>query len=411
MSKPIYILGGHQTDFARVWSREGLDYSDMIREATLAALGDAQLDAHEIEAIHVGNAMGELYRGQGHLASVVAQVVPELWGVPAMRHEAACASSSLAILAASAEIESGRYDCILIIGVEEEKNIIGDQASKIQNSAGWGEREGFDCKFMWPATFGRLADEYGERYGIDRRHLRAISEINFSNAKGNPRAQTRRWNFSEDSFADDDTSNPMIEPGVRRSDCSQITDGAVALVLCSTEFAAAHSSRIGVPLDQMAAITGWGHRTAGIRLLDKFERSREQPYIFPHVRQALVDAWARAGISGPEQLDGVETHDCFTSTEYMAIDHIGLTPPGQSWRAIEDGSIARDGKLPFNATGGLIGIGHPIGAAGARMALDAARQVTKRAGDCQIAGARTMQTLNIGGSCASVASLVISRAS
>lgn len=114
MPEPTYILGGHQTDFARVWSRQGQDLSDMMRESTEGALAAAGLDASSIESIHVGNAFAELQRAQAHLGAMVAAVVPALWGVPAMRHEGACASASLAVLAAMAEIESGRYDCILV---------------------------------------------------------------------------------------------------------------------------------------------------------------------------------------------------------------------------------------------------------------------------------------------------------
>ena len=99
----IYLLGGHQSDFARAWSREGLDLSDILRDGILGALDACKLDPSDIDAVHVGNAFGELYRGQGHLAAMVAQVVPELHGVPAMRHEAACASSSIAVLAAMSQ--------------------------------------------------------------------------------------------------------------------------------------------------------------------------------------------------------------------------------------------------------------------------------------------------------------------
>ena len=129
--------------------------------------------------------------------------------------------------------------------------------------------------------------------------------------------------------------------------------------------------------------------------------------MFPHVRKAITDAWRRAGIPGVESLDGIETHDCFTSTEYMAIDHFGMTPPGQSWQAIESGLVEIDGKCPVNASGGLIGVGHPVGATGARLLLDAGRQVTGTAGDYQVAGARTYGTLNIGGSVGTVVSLVV----
>lgn len=409
MTRPVYILGGHQTDFARVWSREGLDISDMLRETAEGALAASGIDVDAVQSVHVGNAFGELQRGQAHLGALATQVVPGLWGVPSMRHEGACASSSLAVLAAMAEIEAGRYDCVLVVGVEEFKNLSGNEASVNQNAAAWQGREDIDCRFMWPAAFGQVAAEYERRYGLDRRYLNRIAEINYGNAKRNPLAQTRRWQFEASSFTDDDTANPLIEPGTRRQDCGQITDGGCAVVLASGEFAARHAARHAGRGGRapVARIAGWGHRTAGIRLRDKFERSRDDAYVFPHLRQAIVDAWKRAGVTGVDAIDGIETHDCFTTTEYVAIDHFGLTPPGQSWQAIEDGRIAPDGRCPVNRSGGLIGCGHPVGATGSRMLLDAARQVTGQAAEMQIEGARRMQTLNIGGSCATVVSFVV----
>lgn len=405
----IYLLGGHQTDFARAWSREGLDFTDMMREAIDGALAATNLDPADIDAIHVGNAFGELYRNQGHLAAMVAQVKPEFYGKPAMRHEAACASSSIAVLTATAEIEAGRYDCVLILGVEEEKNLPGDEASKIQNAASWQGHEDIECRFMWPAVFGRIAKEYDERYGLDRRYLNRIAEINRTNAMRNPLAQTRKWRFDPDAFTDNDELNPIIEPGTRRQDCGQITDGAVAIIVASDRFIERYAKKRGAKPSDFPQITGWGHTNAGIRFLDKIERSRGQDYIFPHVRKAITDAWKRADLPGVTALNGIELHDCFTSTEYMAIDHFGLTGPGQSWRAIEDGVIAMGGACPVNASGGLIGVGHPVGATGARMLLDAGRQVTGTAGDYQVEGARTYQTLNIGGSLGTVVSFIVQR--
>ena len=407
MSAPVFVLGGYQTDFAKAWSRQGQDISDMVREATLGALDACGLDAQAIESIHVGNAFAELQRNQAHLGAMVSQVVPQLWGVPAMRHEGACASSSLAVLTAMAEIESGRYDCVLVLGVEEFKNTAGDVASVNQNAASWQGHEGIDCTFMWPAAFGLLAQEYDRRYGLDRKYLNRIAQINYANAKRNPLAQTRKWQFDELSFTDDDQANPVIEPGTRRQDCGQITDGACAVVLASARFAQAHAAKgVKAPL---ARISGWGHRNAGLRLSDKLERSRDQAYVFPHVREAIEHAWRRAGIQGTQALSGIETHDCFTTTEYMAIDHFGLTAPGQSWQAVEQGWIEPGGRCPINPSGGLIGCGHPVGATGSRMLFDAARQVTGQAGPCQIEGAQRIQTLNIGGSCATVVSFVVER--
>ncbi|CAN5565122.1 acetyl-CoA acetyltransferase [soil metagenome] len=403
MTPDTYILGGHQSDFAKAWSRNGQDISDMVRESTLGALENAKLDASAIESIHVGNAFGELQRQQAHLGSMVSQVVPELWGVPAMRHEGACASSSLGVLAAMAEIEAGRYDCVLVLGVEEFKNTAGDVASQNQNAAAWQGHEGFDCKFMWPAAFGKVAQEYDQRYGLDRKYLNRIAELNYASARRNPLAQTRKWQFSELSFTDDDEANPVIEPGTRRQDCGQITDGACAVVLASARFVKEH----GLNAAKLPRISGWGHRNAPLKLMDKLEHSRGQTYVFPHVRTAIEDAWRRAGVAGIADMHGVETHDCFTTTEYMAIDHLGLTPPGQSWQAVEDGVIDPGGACPINMSGGLIGCGHPVGATGARMLFDAARQVSGQSGACQIEGAKRIQTLNIGGSCGTVVSFVV----
>jgi acetyl-CoA C-acetyltransferase len=407
MVSPVYILGGYQTDFARGYAREGLDISDMMREAIEGALADSNVDVADVDTVHVGNAFSELQRQQGHLGAMASQVVPGLWGKPAMRHEGACASSSLAVLSAMSEIEAGRYDVALVIGVEEQKALPGDQSSIAQNAASWQGNEGISCTFMWPAVFGLLGEEYAYRYGLDRQYLNRISEINYGNAKLNPLAQTRAWKFTDLSFTDDDIANPIIEPGTRRQDCGQITDGATALVLVSERYMQQHATRTNTKREETAQILGWGHRNAGIKFLDKLDRSKNDTHVFPHVRDTISDAFTRAGIADVMQLDGIETHDCFTTTEYMAIDHFGITAPGESWKAIESGLIERDGDLPINPSGGLIGGGHPVGATGARMLFDASKQVTRTAGDVQIENAKTFATLNIGGSLSTVASFVV----
>jgi acetyl-CoA C-acetyltransferase len=182
-----------------------------------------------------------------------------------------------------------------------------------------------------------------------------------------------------------------------------VTDGAAGLVLASARYVAEHGGRAA------ARLLGWGHRTAGLSLAAKLQRSAGEPYLLPHLRAAIVDAYRRAGIAGPEALHGIETHDCFTVTEYLAIDHFGITPPGEAWRAIEDGRLERGGALPVNPSGGLIGLGHPVGATGVRMLLDAARQVDGQAGDTQVEGARRFATLNIGGSGTTVVSFVVGK--
>ena len=399
MSVPVYVLGGYQTDFARNWNKEGKDFSDAFAETVTGTLDATSLEPADIDVAHVGNFAAELYCNQGHLGGFFAELDPAFAGVPAARHEAACASGSISLLMASAEIEAGRYDTALILGVEQMKTVDPATGGDYLGTAAWYDREAKGIEFPFPRLFAGLGDVYEERFGLKQSHLTRIAEINYSNARRNPRAQTREW-------FDDDIATQICEGKYDRNvagrlhvrDCSQITDGAVGLVLASAESARRHAERRGIELDEIPQILGWGHTTAAIRFETKLEQSRDSEYVLPYTRRAITDALGRAGLEDIWAVDGVETHDCFTTSQYMAIDHFGLTAPGQSWQAIEEGVIEFDGQLPFNASGGLIGAGHPVGATGVRQVLDAHRQVTGTAGDYQIEGARKIATLNIGGS-------------
>ncbi|MCA9675288.1 MAG: thiolase domain-containing protein [Kofleriaceae bacterium] len=398
MTRPVYILGGYQTDFARNWTKEGKHISAMIREAVEGTLAATGVEGREVQVGHVGNFAAELYAMQGHLGAFLVDCDPAFAGLPTGRHEAACASGSIALLAASAEIEAGRYDCALVVGVEQMKTVNPAVGGDFLGTAAWYEAEAKGIEFPFPKLFGKLGDEYDRRYGLKDEHLAHISAVNYANAKRNPRAQTRTWYMSEAHACGTGDYNAAIGGRIKISDCSQVTDGAVGVILASPEFAEAWAARRGVQLDHTARLAGWGHRTAPLRFDDKVAASAGDPYVLPHTRQAILDAYQRAGIADCWALDGIETHDCFTTSEYMAIDHFGLTAPGESWKAIEDGVIDFGGKLPINASGGLIGAGHPVGATGVRQVLDATLQVTGRAGKYQIDNARRVATLNIGGS-------------
>ena len=194
---------------------------------------------------------------------------------------------------------------------------------------------------------------------------------------------------------------------IRKLDCGQITDGAAVLFLANERCARDYAARHGLSLDQIPRIKGWAHRNAPMLLAEKLRASEGASYLFPHIRQLFEEALARARLADIDQVDGLEVHDCFNITEYMVLDHVGLQPVGEAWRSVENGDIAEGGRLPINASGGLIGLGHPVGATGVRMALDCYRQVQGSAGDYQIEGARNMMTFNLGGSATTCASLVI----
>lgn len=400
----VWVVGGYQSDFARNLTREGKGLADLTGQVVVETLEASRMPARDVEVVHVGNAFGELFSGQAHLGAMPATVVPELWGLPSARHEAACASGSIAILSAMADLGAGHYDAALVIGVELEKTVSGDDAARHMAAAAWVGHEGEGATFMWPHMFDRVAAEYDRRYGLQDSHLGAISELNLANARRNPNAQTRSWTTPKRDVADmDDSTNPVVEGRLRRSDCSQVTDGGAGLLLVNDAYLRAHPD---VRDRVLARIEGWGHRTVGLALDQKLQRDPDNPYVLPHVRETVQDAFRRAQVD-LDDLDGVEVHDCFTPSEYLAIDHVGLTGPGESWKAIENGDIAMGGRLPVNPSGGLIGGGHPVGATGVRMLLDAAKQVSGTAGGYQVEGARRFATLNIGGSTATTVSFVV----
>jgi acetyl-CoA C-acetyltransferase len=410
MANPqVYVLGGTQTDFARNWTKEGKHISAMIREAVSGGLEATGIEPAEVQVGHVGNFAAELYSMQGHLGAFLLEVDPGFSGMPTARHEAACASGSIAVLAASAEIEAGRYDLSMVVGVEQMKTVDPKTGGDYLGTAAWYETEAKGVEFPFPKLFGKLGDEYDKRFGLKDEHLGRISAVNYGNAKHNPLSQTRNWYMTEDHANATGKFNTVIGGRIKVSDCSQVTDGAVSLFLASKRYAAQYAKRRNLKLDQLPRILGWGHRTAPLEFAAKVKESAANPYVLPHTRQAIVDALRRAGLADVWGVAGIETHDCFTTSEYMAIDHFGLTRPGESWKAIEEGVIDMGGKMPINPSGGLIGAGHPVGATGVRQLLDAWKQVSGRAGDYQVENARRFATLNIGGSGTTSCAFVVGR--
>ena len=408
MTEKIYILGGYQTDFAQNWLKNGLDLFDAFKDTVHKGLEEVKLSPHDIDVAHVGNFTAELFCSQGHLGAFFSASDPAFYGIPASRHEAACASGSIATLAAASEIESERYGIAAVIGIEQMRNVSGEEAAQnIGGPAMWSGHECQDVDFPWPYIFSELTNEYNKRYGIDQKHLSRIAEINFSNAKKNPNAQTRNWNFTENSFKNHDKENPVIEGNTRKMDCGQITDGAAIIFLASDKRAREYAKSRNIDIEKIPNIKGWGHKTGPITYQEKIEFSKDKDYVFPHVKETIEDAFRRANFSGVNDLDGIETHDCFTSTEYMAIDHFGITKAGESWKAIELGEIEIGGRIPINPSGGLLGLGHPVGATGVRMLLDTYKQCSGTAGDYQVEGANNFATLNIGGSATTVVSFVV----
>ena len=397
----VYILGGAQTDFERNWKKEGKGMVALLKEVMADGLENAGLSFGDVAALNkenkvacfVGNFIAEKYTEQGHLGAFLTEVDEAFYGVPSARYEAACASSSVAIDAAQTKIQNGDYDVAIVVGWELMKTVDSKTGGDFLGRAAYYAKEGKGVELPFPKLFGKLADETLKKYPEldETRYMNAlakISAINYENAKRNPLAQTRKWFMSYEQASTRGTdTNPLVGGKLAVSDCSQVTDGAAVVVLCSEQFVKEHSIN-GKPV-----LKGYGHRTAPMLFEKKMADNCESEYILPWTRQAVLDAYRRSGLN-VENIDVFETHDCFTSSEYAAISAFGLTKPGKEYEAVEDGTVAKK----INPSGGLIGCGHPVGASGARMLLDLYKQVTGTAGGYQVEGAKNAMMLNIGGS-------------
>lgn len=401
----VYVLGGAQTDFERNWYKEGKNVIALLREVleeSLKSCGMSFSDVSELNkknkiACFVGNFIAEKYIDQGHLGALLTEVDSAFYGVPSARYEAACASGSVALDSAITKIQVGEYDVAIVVGWELMKTVDAKIGGDFLGRAAYYEVEGKGVDFPFPNLFGQLADAMIAKYHLKEDtfldDLAYISNNNYQNAKRNSLAQTRKWFMSkEQANMRGTTTNPYVGGKLATSDCSQVTDGAAVVVLVSERYMKENYAERKMPL-----VKGYGHRVAPMLFNKKIIESSKDEYILPWTRQAVVDAYQRANLT-VKDIDVFETHDCFTSSEYMAISAFGITRPGEESIAIKTGNIALEGNTPINPSGGLIGCGHPVGASGVRMFLDLYKQVSGRAGTYQVQGANNAMMLNLGGS-------------
>jgi acetyl-CoA C-acetyltransferase len=405
MSNKVYVLGGAQTDFERNWSKEGKGFLALLKEVIEDGLKNTGLTYHDIIELNkqnriacfIGNFIGEYFVNQGHLGALLTEVNPVFSGVPSARYEAACASGSVALDAAITKIRANEFDLALVIGWEIMKTVDSKVCGDFLGRAAFYEEEALGIDFPFPKLFGKLAKETITRYQLDEdrylKNLARIAEINYTNAKKNPNTQTRKWFMNKaQALMRGSSSNRFVGEKLAVFDCSQVTDGAAFVAIASEKYINDQDRNKEYPI-----VKGWGHRVAPMKYDKKIEESENQKYILPWTRQTVVDTYRRANMN-INDIDFFETHDCFTSSEYVAISTLGITEPGYEYDAIEKDWITFDGDKPINASGGLIGCGHPVGASGVRMFLDLYKQVAGKADGYQLKKTDNGMMLNIGGS-------------
>ncbi len=370
------IVGWSHLPFGK---READDLESMIVAVARGALADAGIEAKDVDRIYVGNFNGGFVY-QDFPASLVLQADDALRFKPATRLENACATGSAAVHAGLGAIKARDARIALVVGVEKMTEVSGEQLGGLLMKASCAKEEREQCG-SFAAVFGRIAQLYFQRHGDRSDALARIAAKNHRNGVANPYAQIRK-DLGYEFCRTVSDKNPLVAAPLRRTDCSLVSDGAAALVLADVETA--------LGLGKAVAFR------AARQVNDFLPMSRRDMTRLEGCAEAWRQAFAEARVA-LDDLDLVETHDCFTIAELMQYEALGLTGPGEGHRAIEEGWTEKDGRLPVNPSGGLKAKGHPIGATGVSMHVMAAMQARGDAGGMQVKDARLAGVFNMGG--------------
>ena len=359
---------------------------NMIADVVEKAIEHAEISPKEIDAIFVGT-FNNGFQKQDFHGALPAVSQSDLRYVPAMRVENACATGSAAIHTAMNAIEAKKAKTTLVVGVEKMTDVSSERVGDILLGASYRPEEG-DTKGGFTGVFATIAKSYFQKYGDKSDILAKIAAKNHENGCSNPFAHMqKKLDFEFCNSVSE--KNPYVAEPLRRTDCSMVSDGAAALII----------QDIDIALSAKRAIAFRSRRHVN----DILPLSKREKTVFEGARQAWQHALQDAKIT-LDDLSFIETHDCFTIAELIEYEAMGLTKIGEGYKAIEEGWVHKNGKLPINPSGGLKSKGHPVGATGVSQHVMSAMQLTGEAGDMQIGNANLAGIFNMGG--ASVANYV-----
>lgn len=389
LGRGVNVVGAGMSPFGSFPEKTSRElFSEAVQ--AMRATVERGLDPRRIEALYVGCFSSELFEGQGQIAPLLAEWVG-LAPRPATRVEAACASGGVALRQGILAITAGLYDVVLVGGVEKMSGLPLPEATGALATAADVLYE-IPAGFTFPGFYAAMASAYFARYPADPSLLMDITIKNHENGSHNPKAQLNRsiaqvmqrarqkaaqkgqpepgW-LDERDFLRDEHANPTIAAPLRLFDCSPITDGAAAVLLASDDAAA---GLCGSPL----RVIGSGQASAGAL------HSRGSLTSIEAAQAAAREAYEMAGVR-PADIQMAEVHDCFTIAEAIALEDLGICPPGSGIRAAGEGFSLRGGPCPVNPSGGLKAKGHPVGASGLGQVVEIWQQMRGEAGARQVA--------------------------
>ena len=406
LRKKVYMVAGYNTvslgtgrsEFHPKKERPGLEhYLQEAGQAVLKQIGGAS----NVDEVVIGNFMSARFNKQAHLGAFAAHIDDGLRYKPSISVEGACGSGGLALATGIRSILAETADVVLAMGVEVQNTVKAIYGADILAGAGWFKDRKKGHAYFFPGEFSDRAGSYFETYGRD--YAREGMATWFKNAIENAR-------LCETAQEHENNASDLIQLGLSEPngkvfidhlnvfDCSKVSDGCSAIAIVSEE----GLKRIGISKADAVEIASFA------QVVDNLTEQPKDPVELSCTKVAAKQAIEDAGIT-KDDIATVETHDCFTIAGVLATEAIGFAERGKGAEFVAAGHTARDGKIPFNTTGGLVGWGHPTGATGVHQAVTVWEQLTGKAGKAQInipAEKPYGLSINMGGNDKTVVSIV-----
>lgn len=362
------------------------DIGELMLDACIQTINAANTDTKAIDVVYISN-FSSRFSCQSHLPAVLASKLGTNKEIT--RVESACASGGLALKEATIAILSGMYKTALVVGVEKMSDASTEEVTRALATAASETEVKHGATF--PGLYALMAQHHFHEYGTREEHLAKIAVKNHKNAFHNQVAQ-----FHKEITVEDVMKSKIIASPLKLLDCSPVSDGAAAVLLCASEIASQFT-------DTPVKLVGIGHDTFPVGL---FERKKIST--MPAVVEASRKAFKMCDLA-PKDINVAELHDCFTIAELIEMEDLGFCEKGKGKEMIDNGETEIGGKIPVNPSGGLKAKGHPIGATGVSQVVEIVKQLRGEADKRQVKDAITGLCCNVGGSGASAIVSIFSR--
>ncbi|HEY1826400.1 MAG TPA: lipid-transfer protein [Acidimicrobiales bacterium] len=381
MTERVFVIGVGMTKFEKPGSKEW-DYPDMGREAGQQALADAGIDYADVDQAFLAYCYGESTAGQRALYEL------GLSGIPAVNVNNNCSTGSSALYLGRKFIQGGLADCVLALGFEKmEKGSLGvkytDRTNPLdKHLSDMVDRRGIVAAPPAAQIFGNAGREYMERYGVSAESFARIGEKNHRHSVNNPYSQ-----FQDEYTLEDILNAPTVYDPLTKLQCCPTSDGGAAAILASERYVREHD--LG---DKAVEIVGQAMVTD---FESTFSGSDMSLAGFDMTAAAARSVYDESGL-GPEDVDVIELHDCFSANELITYEGLGLCDKGGAGELIDSGAVTYGGRVVVNPSGGLISKGHPLGATGLAQCSELTWQLRGQADKRQVEGASIALQHNLG---------------